>query len=383
MITETYKGRKIRIIKGRGRDFGYSRVTLNGTDLGKWQGDESKAQSRIRGSIDAVDKIGNINGNKYGAEWYAPGTFEMCENGHPKEIGGECLHSYCLERRPVPAAKPKAVGDVMVPPAEAFEKAPTLEKTPAAEPVKETRTMDKVKIWYESGAYEEVTAEHERFAELAAIFAECQVNGRIAAAELYEGNGDSQGFRRVDPGTTTEAGQCCGVEETDTGNGYRCTLSGPHTQHQAHGLKDRVFYSWPVDRADLTAPAPCGRQADPKLIITEVPGMRPVVCARVQGHRGLHRETVAIHSDTYQWSNGACLPVDVTQIPLAAVVKGKCGRHGSGSVVRTNNLTEHPSCARTPGHGGLHRNTVTLSVDGIVTWGVNECLPVDIARTVD
>lgn len=63
--------------------------------------------------------------------------------------------------------------------------------------------MDKVKIWYESGAYEEVTAEHERFSELAAIFAECQVNGRIAAAELYEGNGDSQGFRRVDQADLT------------------------------------------------------------------------------------------------------------------------------------------------------------------------------------
>lgn len=103
MITETYQGRKIRIVKGRGQDFGYSRVTLNGTDLGRWQGDENKVQGRIRGSIDAVVADG-INGNKYGAEWYAPGTFELCENGHPKEIGDECLHSYCIERRPVPAA---------------------------------------------------------------------------------------------------------------------------------------------------------------------------------------------------------------------------------------------------------------------------------------
>lgn len=139
-----------------------------------------------------------------------------------------------------------------------------LEETPSTEPVKGAPTMDKVKIWYESGAYEEVTAEHERFAELVAIFAECQVNGRIAAAELYEGNGNAQGFRRV-------------------------------------------------DQADLTAPAPCGRQIDPRSIINEVPDMRPIVCARGHGHRGLHRDTVAIHHDTYKWGDDSCLPVDTTQ----------------------------------------------------------------------
>lgn len=103
MITETYKGRKIRIVKGRGNDFGYSRVTLNGTELGKWLGDEARVLQSLHGYIDVADRTG-INGDKYGVEWYAPGTFEVCENGHPKEIGGECLHSYCIERRPIPAA---------------------------------------------------------------------------------------------------------------------------------------------------------------------------------------------------------------------------------------------------------------------------------------
>lgn len=134
--------------------------------------------------------------------------------------------------------------------------------------------MDKIKIWYDSGAYEEVTAEHDRFAELAVIFAECAVNGRVTAAELCEGNGESQGFRRVD-------------------------------------------------------------------------GMVTV--------------------------NGSLISL----FPLAAVGHGMCGRHGSRSVVRANDLKEHPSCARVPGHLGLHCNTVRYGAPGAFQWGDNECLPVD------
>lgn len=104
--------------------------------------------------------------------------------------------------------------------------------------------MDKVKIWYESGAYEEVTAEHERFAELAAIFAECQVNGRIAAAELYEGNGNAQGFRRVDG---TASSEYCGLQETHTGYDYVCTLRGPHDEHRAMDTQGNIIRAWSVD----------------------------------------------------------------------------------------------------------------------------------------
>lgn len=155
MITETYKGRKIRIVKGRGRDFGYSRVTLNGTELGKWLGDEARVLQSLHGYIDVTDRTG-INGDKYGAEWYAPGTFELCENGHPKEIGGECLHSYCIERRPAP------------------------EPSPAV-------TEYSVKIWYRSGAYEGVAHCPGELARK--IFADAVESAGVEFAELHGPSG--------------------------------------------------------------------------------------------------------------------------------------------------------------------------------------------------
>lgn len=155
MITETYKGRKIQIVKGRGRDFGYSRVTLNGTDLGKWLGDEERVLQSLRGYVDTAESDG-INGNKYGAEWYAPGTFELCENGHPREIGGECLHSYCIERRPAPEPSP-------------------------------TVTEYSVKIWYRSGAYEGAPHCPEDLARK--IFADAVSSAGVEFAELHGPSG--------------------------------------------------------------------------------------------------------------------------------------------------------------------------------------------------
>lgn len=148
MITETYLGRKIRIVKGQGRDFGYSRVRLNGVELGRWLGDENKVLSRIRGAINGVEAVGGINGDKYGAEWYTPGTFETCENGHPREIGGLCLHSYCIARRPV---------------------------TEPAEPV------FTVKLYYAAGAFEAPTGPESL---CRTVFEEALSNERVIAAEL-------------------------------------------------------------------------------------------------------------------------------------------------------------------------------------------------------
>lgn len=115
MIRETYKGRKIKVVKGRGADFGYSRVTLNGLELGKYMGDESKALRSVRGTIDHADEVG-INGDRYRPEWYAPGTYELCDEGHAKEISGECLHSWCVKQRtaaePVTPERPRHGEDV-------------------------------------------------------------------------------------------------------------------------------------------------------------------------------------------------------------------------------------------------------------------------------
>lgn len=109
MKRETYKGRKIKVVAGRGADWGYTRITLNGVDMGKWMQSEDEALRSTRGTIDHADEVG-VNGDRYGAEWYAPGTFELCDEGHVKEIGGECLHSWCVGQReesaPVVEAQP-------------------------------------------------------------------------------------------------------------------------------------------------------------------------------------------------------------------------------------------------------------------------------------
>jgi hypothetical protein len=98
MKRETYKGRTLKVVRGRGADFGYSLVNLNGVDMGKYLGDEGAALASFRGSIDHADEVG-VSSGRYGAEWYAPGTYELCEHGHAMPIGGECGHHYCAELR--------------------------------------------------------------------------------------------------------------------------------------------------------------------------------------------------------------------------------------------------------------------------------------------
>ncbi|MBT2412699.1 hypothetical protein J7I94_19395 [Streptomyces sp. ISL-12] len=98
MKRETYKGRKIKVVAGRGADWGYTRITLNGVDMGKWTQSEDEALRSTRGTIDHADEVGASSG-RYSAEWYAPGTYELCDEGHAKEIGGECGHHYCIAQR--------------------------------------------------------------------------------------------------------------------------------------------------------------------------------------------------------------------------------------------------------------------------------------------
>ena len=103
MKRETYKGRKLKVVKTRGADWGYARLTVNGVDMGRYLGDEDNALRSAKGTIDHADEVG-VGSARYADHWYAPGTYELCENGHAQEIGGLCGHSYCIERRPVPAA---------------------------------------------------------------------------------------------------------------------------------------------------------------------------------------------------------------------------------------------------------------------------------------
>jgi hypothetical protein len=98
MITETYKGRKIRVKKGP--EWGSVDATVNGVFAATagCYGDQAKAVAQIRTQIDHID-LEPVNGERWGAEWYAPGTYELCERAsHPMVIGGPCQHQTCRRR---------------------------------------------------------------------------------------------------------------------------------------------------------------------------------------------------------------------------------------------------------------------------------------------
>ena len=106
MKRETYKGRKLQTTKGT--DYGYSRAKVNGVDLGTHLGGEDAALAWMKRTIDYADETG-LSSGRHGAEWFAPGTFELCDVCEgTKEIGGECGHSYCVSRRLSPASDKSA-----------------------------------------------------------------------------------------------------------------------------------------------------------------------------------------------------------------------------------------------------------------------------------
>lgn len=101
MITETYKGRKIKVSKNRDR--GCLHVLVNGeltaSPLGYSQQTIDAALASTRATIDYIDQDPVPDGGAWGAHWYAPGTYEMCGDGtHPMVIGGPCRHPYCQEK---------------------------------------------------------------------------------------------------------------------------------------------------------------------------------------------------------------------------------------------------------------------------------------------
>jgi hypothetical protein len=98
VIVETYKGRKIRAVKGKDRWWGSTRIVLNGVDQGHYDGDEAKAVASVKRTIDAAESVG-VTEARYGAEWYAPGTYDLCPVGHETPIGGECGHHWCVSRK--------------------------------------------------------------------------------------------------------------------------------------------------------------------------------------------------------------------------------------------------------------------------------------------
>jgi hypothetical protein len=98
MIRETYRGHKLTV--ARGGTGGCGMVgSINGQPMPARYGvPEQEVIAQLRRDIDFVDQDPVIDGGRWGAYMYAPGTYELCENGHPRTSGGPCRHSYCQER---------------------------------------------------------------------------------------------------------------------------------------------------------------------------------------------------------------------------------------------------------------------------------------------
>lgn len=100
MMNETYKGRKLKVRAGRKADFGKMFVTVNGVTWTEIGHDEAKALASQRNWIDFIDQDPVVDGDRWAAHWYAPGTFKMCETGvHPVALDGECRHATCAAKR--------------------------------------------------------------------------------------------------------------------------------------------------------------------------------------------------------------------------------------------------------------------------------------------
>jgi len=96
--TETYKGRKLKVIRGRGRESGFTRTFVNGEPQGSYLGSEDRALRSLRRTVDHADEVGVASG-RYAPHWYAPGTYELCPEGHAKPLDGPCGHHGCVEQR--------------------------------------------------------------------------------------------------------------------------------------------------------------------------------------------------------------------------------------------------------------------------------------------
>lgn len=100
MIRETYKGRQLKVVKGK--TYGKTRVFVNGTDCGEWFGTQTEQIEWAKRTIDDVDA--RPFEGRWAECWYAPGTYELNEHGHVIAPGGICSCAYCAERRVQPCA---------------------------------------------------------------------------------------------------------------------------------------------------------------------------------------------------------------------------------------------------------------------------------------
>jgi hypothetical protein len=106
MIRETYKGRQLKAVKGK--SYGKSRITVNGTECGEWLGSQTDAIEWAKRTIDDVDS--RPFEGRWSECWYEPDTYELNEHGHVVAPGGICSCDYCEKRRIQPCANITAGG---------------------------------------------------------------------------------------------------------------------------------------------------------------------------------------------------------------------------------------------------------------------------------
>jgi hypothetical protein len=95
MITETYKGRTIKVRKGR--KWGTFHVSVNGVQVAcsRTGTDQDKPLADVKNMIDFIDRDPVVDGSRWAACWYPPGAYQICPEGHPVAPGGTCRHPYC------------------------------------------------------------------------------------------------------------------------------------------------------------------------------------------------------------------------------------------------------------------------------------------------
>lgn len=91
MIRETYKGRQLKAVKGK--TYGKSRITVNGTECGEWFGTQADVIEWAKRTIDDVDA--RPFEGRWAECWYEPGTYELNEIGHVAAPGGVCSCDLC------------------------------------------------------------------------------------------------------------------------------------------------------------------------------------------------------------------------------------------------------------------------------------------------
>ncbi len=97
MMTEKFNGCTIKVKSGKTRATRGTMVTLvNGQHFPVVEKfDEAKALEEIKRTLAPIHAA-PIDGGRWNAHYYAPGTYELCDKEiHPREIGGQCRHFTC------------------------------------------------------------------------------------------------------------------------------------------------------------------------------------------------------------------------------------------------------------------------------------------------